>query len=150
MMRHSETRLSLYKSEQLMQLIRDVGSYPEFLPWCINSRVLKKYNDNEFDAELTIGYKHLRQRYTSHVKVDPKAKTINVYAISGPFSNLRNFWQFESLKKGCNITFTLEFEFKSMILSRLLHTFFCKAVHAMVDSFEKRANFLYGSKKESK
>lgn len=143
MLRHSETRISPYTASQIMDLIIDVEKYPEFLPWCINSRILKKYNQDEFDAELTIGYKNLRQRYTSRIKINYTSNTIDVYAIRGPFSCLRNLWQFKPMNNGCSITFNLDFEFKSMILSSLMKAFFCKAVKAMVDSFEKRAYLMY-------
>ena len=131
-----------FSDKQLYNIIINVEKYPEFLPWCKNSEILNKIDENNFDAKLTIGYKALDENYTSRVK-GIYLKSITSNAISGPFKYLDSSWFLQQSKNFCTVTFTLDYEFKSIILSKLMGSIFNKASEKMFEAFESRAKSLY-------
>ena len=140
---HTETRELPYTSDQMFDLVSDIARYPEFLPWCNSTRIIRKEGDMVL-AELTIGYKMFREKFTSRVYLDKENKTINVSYVSGPLKHLSNEWKFHKLpKKHCRIEFFVRFEFSNPILSGLMNMFFDVAFRQMVSAFEKRAAEIY-------
>ncbi len=140
---HDERRVVGYSPEQLYALVADVERYPDFLPWCIAARVRRRENDLMV-ADLVIGFKMVRERFTSHVKLDPTARHIDVSYVEGPFRYLDNHWVFEDHPEGCVIDFYVDFEFRSRLLQKMMEALFHEAVRRMVRAFEARAHDLYG------
>lgn len=139
---HREKKILPYTAEQLYTLVADVKKYPDFLPWCCGARV-RNEKENYLEADLIIGYKFIRETYTSQIQLTPH-KRIDVTYLKGPFKHLDNHWIFNDLGDSqCEIVFYVDFEFKSRLLQKLIGTIFTEAVHLMVSSFEKRANQLY-------
>lgn len=141
MPRHAEQRLLPHTPEQLFDLVADVERYPEFLPWCVATRVSGRREDG-FMAEMVIGFKMFRERYVSRVDLD-RPHRIDVSHFRGPFTHLRNHWIFEPAKGGCLIDFSVDFGFRSHLMDRLIGAVFHEAVRRMVSAFEKRAAQLY-------
>lgn len=142
---HAEKRPLPYTADQLFDLVADVEKYPEFLPWCVGARIRKRDGD-VFFADLVIGFKMIRERYTSKVTLDRDAKRIDVVYTEGPFQYLNNHWAFIPNADGTTtIDFFVDFEFKSKILQKVIGTLFNEAVKLMVGAFEKRANQLHGA-----
>ena len=131
-----------FTDKQLYDIIIDVKSYPEFLPWCKESNIDNKVDNNNFDATLLIGYKSLNEHYTSRVN-GTYLKKIESEAIKGPFKYLNSVWIFEKLNNSCKVTFELNYEFKSFFLARIMGAVFNKASEKMFVAFEKRAHELY-------
>jgi hypothetical protein len=52
---HAEKRLLPYTQEQLFDLVAQVERYPEFLPWCLASRIRRRESDL-IVADLVIGF----------------------------------------------------------------------------------------------
>ena len=94
MPRFVEDRTFHYSAQQMYDLVADVKEYPNFLPWCIGSRLYNQ-TDNDFYADLIIGFKMFRERFTSHVILGDNQIDINY--IRGPLSHLHNLWQFKDL-----------------------------------------------------
>ena len=140
---HAEQRVLPYTPEQLFALVADIERYPEFLPWCIGARI-KERQPNLVVADLIIGFKVFRERFTSRVALDPPGKIDVTYA-EGPFRYLDNHWTFERAPEGCRIGFFVDFEFKSRLMQKVIEVLFCEAVRRMVGAFEKRACDLYGA-----
>lgn len=133
-----------YTPDQLFQLVADVEHYPEFLPWCVASRIRKRDGD-VFFADLVIGFKMIRERYTSKVVLNPAARRIDVQYTEGPFHHLDNHWIFVPAEDGgTTIDFYVDFEFRSKLLQKVIGTLFNEAVKLMVASFEKRAKQMFG------
>ena len=141
-MRHSEVKFLNHKPEDLFNLVSDIKKYPEFLPWCLGSRV-KIINQNNLRADLIVGFKIYREVFKSNVILNKNKFEINVEYLDGPFENLNNFWSFKKKNNGCEISFLVDFTFNKRILNSVLETFFSEAVKKMVNAFEKRANYLY-------
>lgn len=141
---HSEERILPYRAEQMFDLVADVPRYPEFLPWCTGARIRER-RENDIVADLMIGFKMVRERFTSRVHIDRPAMRIDVEYIDGPFKFLKNHWQFTDIEGGhCRVDFYLEFEFRSVMLQKLIGVLFHEAVRRMVSAFESRAKQLYG------
>ncbi|MCC3861123.1 type II toxin-antitoxin system RatA family toxin [Pseudemcibacter aquimaris] len=142
MPRFVEDRVFPYTAEQMFDLVADVGKYPEFLPWCIGARLYNK-KENDFYADLIIGFKVFRERFTSHVMLSDGK--IEIDYVKGPLSYLHNLWEFKDLPDGGSaLHFEVDFEFKNKIFQKMIGGLFTEAVHRMVESFEDRAIELYG------
>ncbi len=139
---HSERRPLPYTPEQLFDLVADVKRYPEFLPWCVATRI-RSQTEEEMVADMVIGFKVFRESFTSRVALTRPDK-IDVTYENGPFKYLNNNWIFEPSEDGCIIDFSVDFEFKSKLLDKAIGAVFTEAVHRMVSAFETRANALYG------
>ena len=117
MISHTEKRLVPYSADLMYSVVADVEQYPKFLPWVVALRVLTRRADG-LTAEMAVGYGGLRERYTSDVTLDPLARTIDVVEIKGPFKTLENHWRFMPTDQGCEVEFSIRFEFSN----RLLHS----------------------------
>ena len=142
---HHEKRTVPYTPDQLFDLVADVKKYPEFLPWCVGARI-RSEEESLVIADLMIGYKLVRERFTSKVILDRKNKVIETEFADGPFKFLHNRWSFSENGEGCLIDFTVEFEFKSTFLQKIIVVLFNEAVERMVGAFEDRAHALYQTK----
>ncbi len=140
---HKEKKLLPYTPEQLYGLVIDIERYPEFLPWCLGARV-KSRREDLIVADLVIGFKMFRERFTSRVSPNRAARRIDVTYAEGPFRYLENHWVFEEHPEGCLIDFYVDFEFRSKLLQKVIESLFHEAVRRMVHSFETRARDLYG------
>jgi len=140
---HAERKRLPQTQAQLFDLVADVENYPKFLPWCVACRITRR-EGNVIWADLLVGFKMLREKFTSKVTLDGPRR-IHVEYLHGPFRYLNNHWIFEPLADGgCEIDFYIDFEFRSKVLQKLMGALFNEAVKRMVGAFEKRAHELYG------
>ena len=145
MPRHSEQRDLPYPPSLLFDVVADIERYPEFLPWCLAARIRER-NDTLVVADMMIGFRGLKESFTSRVNLDRPELKIDVTYEDGPFKYLNNHWIFEETSDGyCRLNFFVEFEFRSRILATLMDMLFHKAVQRMVAAFESRAAKLYNS-----
>lgn len=140
---HSEKRILPYSPAQMFDLVIDVDRYPEFLPWCLAARITRR-EPGILVADMVIGFKMVRERFTSHVDYDAKAFTIDTTYVNGPFKQMVSKWRFLPHTEGCLVDFYVDFEFKSKLLQGLASAFFGEVVRRMVGAFEGRARKLYG------
>jgi coenzyme Q-binding protein COQ10 len=141
---HAEQRILPYTADQLFDLVAEVDRYPEFLPWCLGARIRERH-DNVIVADLLIGFKMVRERFTSRVVLD-RPHRIDVSYTEGPFRYLNNHWTFVPQENGCTlIDFYVDFEFRSRVLQKIIEVLFNEAVKRMVTAFENRARQLYGA-----
>ena len=140
---HNENRVIGHQPAALYALVADVKAYPEFLPWCLASRI-RSQSDEQLIADLIIGFQMFKERFTSYVNLNQDDLTIEVEYADGPFKYLKNRWKFHPHPEGCEIEFYVDFEFKSRLLQTVIESLFTEAVKRMVRAFEGRANQLYG------
>jgi coenzyme Q-binding protein COQ10 len=143
---HAEKRRLPYTPEQMFDLVADVEKYPQFLPWCVATRINSRQGDT-ITADMAVGYKMFREKFTSIARLDRAAMRIDIEYREGPFRYLNNHWVFERDPKGCAIDFYIDFEFRSQLLEKAITAVFNRAVTLMVEAFEKRARVIYGTKK---
>ena len=91
---HAEQRYLPYTPEKLFDLVADIERYPDFLPWCVGAEILDRV-DNIIVADLMIGFKFIRETFTSEVILTAPTR-IDVNYQKGPFKFLRNYWKFET------------------------------------------------------
>ena len=142
MPKHEEIRYLNFSSEKLFDLVADIERYPEFLPWCLDAKIIKK-EDCIVYADLAVGYKWIKEIYRSKV-ILTRPNIIKIEYQRGPFKYLENYWHFHSKNNGCEIKFYIDFEFRSLILRKIIGPFFGEAVVRMVKAFESRAKVIYG------
>ena len=149
MPKHTETRRLPYSAEQMFDLVADVKRYPEFLPWVSAMRVRQDRPDETL-ADMVVGFKGLRETFTSRVRKD-RPGSITVDYIDGPLKYLKNDWRFRddgqagSGAGGCALEFTVDFQFRNRMFELLAGQVFQAALRRMTAAFEERAAKLYGA-----
>ncbi|MBA8902703.1 type II toxin-antitoxin system RatA family toxin [Phyllobacterium sp. P30BS-XVII] len=143
------TRPVVHRAEQMFDLVADVESYPQFLPMCESLKVRsRKERDGKtlLIADMTVGYKLIRETFTSQVLLKPDEKVIETKYIDGPFRYLDNKWQFVPLTnpEHSEVKFYIDYEFKSRTLGFLMGSMFDIAFRKFTEAFEKRADQIYG------
>ena len=139
---HAERQIVPYRPDQLFDLVADVARYPQFLPWCVATRVRHR-TDQELLADMTIGFGPFRETFATRDTLD-RPRTVRVRYETGPFRYLNNEWNFLPHDKGTEVAFFVDFEFRSRILQSAIGVVFNEAVRRMVNAFQKRARDVYG------
>jgi coenzyme Q-binding protein COQ10 len=131
----------------MFDLVADVESYPKFLPMCeaLTVRSRKERDGKELlIADMTIGYKLIRETFTSQVLLDRASLVIETKYVDGPFKYLNNRWQFADCGDGfCDIKFFIDYEFKSRMLGMVMGSMFDIAFRKFTQAFEARANEVF-------
>ncbi|WNO52545.1 type II toxin-antitoxin system RatA family toxin [Stakelama saccharophila] len=147
MPKHSETRHLPYTPEQMFDMVADVGRYDEFLPWVTAIRV-RSNGDTEMVADMIVGFKGLRETFTSKVQKE-RPEHIHVDYLDGPLKYLNNDWKFRpDGEGGCCVDFCVDFAFKNRMFEMLAGQVFDRALRKMIGAFETRAAELYGAPSE--
>ena len=139
---HSEQRVMTFTKKQMFELVSDVERYPDFLPWCLATRITKQEHAC-VEADMIVGFRMFREKFGSRVEFDKNNFIIDVKYTHGPFKYLKNRWEFLDHIDGCKIIFLVDFEFRSKILEKVIGSLFTDAVTRMVQAFENRALQLY-------
>jgi coenzyme Q-binding protein COQ10 len=142
MPKHRDTRLLPYTPEQLFDLVADVARYPDFLPWIIGARIQSR-QQQLLVADLVVGFKMFRERFTSKVILE-RPNRITVDYVAGPLKHLSNHWSFTPEAGGTRLNFEVDFEFRNRLFETMVGALFSDAVRRMIHAFEKRAHDLYG------
>ena len=147
MPKQEESKTVSYTKEQMFDLVADIDSYSEFLPWCNDSKVIDRKIDNDREiiiADLEIGYDQFVYTYRSEVTLQLDKSEISVSNIDGPFNYLENNWKFvKAGQNKCKIYFYIDFELNISFFDILMKKFFNLAFQKMVDAFINRANDIY-------
>ena len=132
-----------FPKKDLINLVLDINSYENCLPWCKNSRILNIKESNLqkiIHADLEIGYKSISDVYSSEVVFDKKKSKIIVKSLSGPIDKLSNIWTFKKITKNtCEVHFFIEIELSNFILNKIFSKFFNIGFNKILSSFEQWA-----------
>ena len=134
------------KKDQLIDLVLDIEKYPEFVPFCLNSKIYEKKEKNDLIfiiADLTIGKGPFKDTYKSDVKFDKKKDFIYVTNIDGPLKYLENKWHFNEQNNITEISFEVDFELKNDFLNIIMTRSFQFGLNKIADAFQKRAEDLF-------
>ena len=132
--------------KNLIEMVLDIEKYPEFVPWCLDSKVHEKKNKGntvEIIADLTIGKSFFKETYKSFVTYNKSTDTIYVTNIEGPLKHLENKWFFKDLGDSSEVEFQVDFELKNKILNLLMNKSFDLGLIKIADAFQKRADELF-------
>ncbi|MGQ0651286.1 MAG: type II toxin-antitoxin system RatA family toxin [Betaproteobacteria bacterium] len=131
-----------HSAEALYALVEDIEAYPRFLPWCRAVRVERSGAGTR--AQLQVGLKGLRQSFTTQNENHP-GRAIDLRLVAGPFRSFSAAWRFHPLEAGaCRVEFSMQYEFSSRALARVLEPLFATIADSMVDAFSRRADALHG------
>ena len=142
----SVKRLIKCKKEQLIDLVLDVEKYPQFVPFCLDSKVYERNEKGDLlliVADLTIGKGPFKDTYKSDVKFNKKEDSIHVTNLDGPLKHLENKWHFKEENNFTEISFDVDFELKNDFLNIVMTKSFQFGLDKIADAFQKRAEELY-------
>ncbi len=132
-----------YTPAQMYRLVDDIDAYPEFLPWCHTSKVLRRTPD-EVEASLEIAHSGLHKSFATRNRLEVDS-TIHMQLLEGPFKHLDGIWRFTSLgDAGCKVVLDLDFEFSNKLLGMTFGKLFNQIATTLVDAFTHRAEQVYG------
>ena len=152
------TQIVPFTAQQMFDLVADIEAYPQFLPLCEALKVREHRMDAvghpQIVADMTCGYKAIRETFTSQVTLVAAKHEILVEYIDGPFSHLHNQWRFEQSPDtyaagGSAVHFHIDYAFKSPMLGLLVGAMFDRAFRRFLVAFEQRAAEVYGGKSNS-
>ena len=141
----SVTRHIEKEKQKLIDFVLDIEKYPEFIPFCINSKVYEKEEINDeivIIADLTIGRKPFVDTYKSNVRYDKKNDSIHVTNIGGPLKHLENNWKFIQKENYTEVKFDVDFEIKNKFLNLIMEKSFQFGLNKIADAFQKKAESL--------
>jgi coenzyme Q-binding protein COQ10 len=137
-----------YGPQAMTELVADVENYPQFLPLCDSLKVVSRSTaDSGIEtivARMGVGYGPIQESFTSRIVIDRARHQIDVTHLDGPFRKLDNSWHFAPTRSGCDVEFSISYEFRSLALQVLLGSMFDRAFRKFAEAFEARAKVLYG------
>jgi coenzyme Q-binding protein COQ10 len=136
--------------QQMFDLVSDMESYPQFVPLCQSLKVRRRFitpgGAETALADMTVGYKSIREKMTTRVVLDRQALRITSEYVDGPFSHLENMWSFADAEGGkCRIDFYIAYEFRSRTLAALMGNMFDAAFRKFASAFEDRADQMFNT-----
>ena len=134
------------KKEQLIELVLDIEKYPQFVPFCLDSKIYKKKEKDDLIliiADLTIGKGPFKETYKSDVKYNKKKDLIYVTNLDGPLKYLENKWYFKEEINVTEVSFAIDFELKNHFLNIIMTKSFQIGLDKIADAFQKRADELF-------
>ena len=134
------------KKEQLVEMVLDIEKYPEFVPWCIEGRVLDKNESTDlitFNGDLKVGKSILNETFSSHVTYQKASDKIIVTNLDGPLKHLKNEWKFKEINNSTQLDFFIDFELKNPLLNGIMKKSFELGLNKIAKAFEERARKIY-------
>ena len=141
----SVTRQIARDKKKLIEFVLDIEKYPEFIPFCIDSKVYEREEKDEgisIIADLTIGKKPFVDTYKSDVQYDKQNDSIHVTNIDGPLNHLENNWKFTQKENFTEVQFDVDFENKNKFLNLIMEKSFQFGLNKIADAFQKKAENL--------
>ncbi len=142
MPRVEKSALVPYSAQRMFDLVADVESYQDFLPWCSNSRLVSA-GEREMCGWIEVSRLGITQDFSTCNELYPPGRmtlTLN----EGPFKQLNGEWRFIALREdACKVTLTMEFEFSGRLINAAFGKVFNQVANSLVESFVKRAREVY-------
>ena len=123
-------------------MVLDIEQYPQFVPWCLDSKIHKKNETEDFieiEADLKVGKKFINEIYSSFVLYSKNKNLITVSNINGPLKYLKNEWKFKEVNNKTELDFNIDFELQNNFLNMIMKNYFNFGLNKITDAFEQRA-----------
>jgi ribosome-associated toxin RatA of RatAB toxin-antitoxin module len=141
----SKTTVVPYTSDEMYVLVNDIESYPIFLPWCTEARILSQQEES-LTAKLSLALGKIKQSFTTENTMQDGSR-IDMKLIEGPFKHLTGYWRFiQEGDQSCHVHLHMHFEFKNKIIKHTIGKAFYKVMDTLVESFVRRAQHIYGNR----
>jgi ribosome-associated toxin RatA of RatAB toxin-antitoxin module len=142
MTRVEKSALVKFSAQQMFDLVNDIESYPQFLPWCSGTRILSR-SENIVEGEISISKGGFQKNFSTRNTLE-LGKKMTVELLDGPFSHLSGEWNFLALREDASkITLDLDFEMSGMLANLAFGAVFNQICNTMVSSFTQRAKEVY-------
>jgi coenzyme Q-binding protein COQ10 len=133
-----------YTAREMFELVADVDRYKEFLPWCRDSRILRRESDNVVVAQIQLGFGPAHTTFATR-NTHRINRAIEMELVDGPFEFLEGSWHFEPMpERGCRMSLDLRFDFAHHELEASFNLMFKTAMDTLVHAFRDKARELYG------
>jgi ribosome-associated toxin RatA of RatAB toxin-antitoxin module len=141
--RVEKSALVPFSDRQMFELVKDVGRYKEFLPWCADSKLLSD-EDDVVCGRIEVERLGIRQGFSTCNRYDAPRR-MEIALKEGPFKSLSGAWEFIALREdACKVVLLLEFEFSGKLINAAFGKVFHQIANSMVESFCQRAREVYG------
>lgn len=141
----SRSALLPYSAREMYDLVADIESYPDFLPWCGDAAIIS-HDEKQVVASIKIAYHKIHKTFTTRNVLQPGA-SMNMRLVEGPFRDLHGLWRFDALdSRSSRISLDIEFDFSNRVVALALGPVFGHIVNTLVDSFRQRAVTVYGAR----
>ena len=131
-----------FEAQQMFELVSDVERYPEFLPGCVDARVLHQ-DMKQQQAQLSLRKGGIQQSFTTINTLTPYSQ-IEMVLLEGPFKQLHGVWRFNNIAGGKSaVSLTLQFEFSNRMLAMVLGPMFHAVANSLVSAFSHQAKELF-------
>ncbi len=138
---HQSTEVP-YTAEQMYALVNDVESYPDYLPWCTQAKILQP-GTHTLTATISLQSGKIKQSFTTANIMKPGA-LIELKLVKGPFKSFSGSWCFENLGESrSRVTIDISFQFKNRILKLAMNSIFSRIINSLIGAFSERAKQLY-------
>lgn len=138
----NKSEFSQHQPQQIYDLVNNVKSYKEFIPWCVDSLILDGEADSWMIAKLTFDFHGIKHGFTTKNQLHPHNR-IEISLVDGPFSHLAGNWQFKAQDNGCLICLELEYSFSHNWLGSIFEPAFIQVSNLLVTAFKERADEIY-------
>lgn len=143
MARVEKSALVPYSAQAMFDLVADVERYKEFLPWCSDSALVSR-GENELCGMIEVSRLGIRQAFTTCNTLAPP-EHMGIALHEGPFRHLHGEWRFVELRDdACKVMLTMEFEFAGRLIDAAFGKVFRQVANSLVESFVARAKDVYG------
>lgn len=147
MPQYKTTRRVAHPARAMFDLVGDVARYPEFLPYCLGTTIMRRSQAPDGKpvllVQMTVGYGPIRESFVSRATFDAEHLKILVQYVDGPFKWLENRWEFRAGgEEACEIDFFIDYAFKSRTFEMLAGSVFERLFRKMADAFIERADAL--------
>ncbi|KAJ1675539.1 Coenzyme Q-binding protein coq10a, mitochondrial [Spiromyces aspiralis] len=154
-----------YTQRELFDIVSDVNEYRRFIPWCKQSTLFPDTVKTTYrapsiiggptdpvkcqrmEAELVVGFQAFEERYTSVVTTEKPWKVTAQAKDGSIFNELKTEWTFRPVtgRTGwTEVSFDIEFEFKSALHAAVSSVVFDSVCQEMVNAFTSRYHQVYG------
>ena len=139
----SKSALVHHSAAEMFELVCNFEAYPEFLPWCSDSRLISR-SEEEICGELEVSRIGIKQRFST-CNALVKDERMDIVLREGPFRKLQGGWSFTPLRADASkVELVLEFEFSSGLIDAAFGRVFSHIANTLVEAFCKRADEVYG------
>lgn len=134
-----KSALVAHSAAEMFELINDVESYPQFLPWCKTTKLLSR-TEEELCGQLEVSRIGISQTFSTCNRLFPYERIV-LQLLDGPFKRLQGEWRFTALREdACKVELELDFEFSGKLINSAFGAVFAQIANTLVDAFCKRAD----------
>lgn len=144
MLRYKLHHVLSFSPEQLFDLAADVEQYPDYLPWWVSARVVKREGKVYYTDQI-VAFGLIRRRFTTKTTLW-RPERIDVTSIDHSLRRFDLSWAFQSAPEGgCRVSLAVSLELRPYLLEILFRQALAGRISRILVAFESRARRLYGA-----